>query len=93
MGVLRLGWVTQLLSNAVIVGFTSGAGIIIALSQVCGRRIVHLKKRPVGRMHNNTRAAQASIIHDMGTEQPGNASLVIPTHTQSQTCLLAALFE
>jgi hypothetical protein len=37
-GVLRLGWVTQLLSNAVIVGFTSGAGIIIALSQVrCAR--------------------------------------------------------
>lgn len=33
MGALRLGWVTKFLSHAVIGGFTSGASIIIALSQ------------------------------------------------------------
>lgn len=33
-GVLRLGWLTQFLSHAVIAGFTTGAATIIGLSQV-----------------------------------------------------------
>jgi sulfate transporter 4 len=34
VGVLRLGWLINFLSHSVITGFTSGAAIIIALSQV-----------------------------------------------------------
>ena len=34
MGVLRMGWITKLLSHAVISGFTTGAAITIALGQV-----------------------------------------------------------
>lgn len=33
IGVLRLGWIIQFLSHSVITGFTSGAAMIIALSQ------------------------------------------------------------
>ena len=36
VGVLRLGWIIDFLSHSVITGFTSGAAIIIALSQVGG---------------------------------------------------------
>ena len=34
VGVLRLGWITKLLSHAIIAGFTTGAAITIALGQV-----------------------------------------------------------
>jgi len=34
VGVVRMGWVTNFLSHAVISGFTSGASIIIGLSQI-----------------------------------------------------------
>lgn len=34
IGILRLGWVTKLLSHAVISGFTTGAAITIAMGQV-----------------------------------------------------------
>jgi len=34
VGVLRFGWLIHFLSHSVITGFTSGAAIIIALSQV-----------------------------------------------------------
>lgn len=34
MGIFRLGFVTQFLSRAVISGFTSGAAIVIAMSQI-----------------------------------------------------------
>ena len=33
-GVLRLGWITQFVSHAVIAGFTTGAATVIGLSQV-----------------------------------------------------------
>ena len=36
-GFLRLGWLTQFVSHAVIAGFTTGAATTIALSQVCLR--------------------------------------------------------
>ena len=34
VGVLRMGWVTNFLSHAVISGFMTGACVTIALSQV-----------------------------------------------------------
>lgn len=36
VGLLRLGWITNFLSSAVISGFMTGASVIIALSQVRG---------------------------------------------------------
>lgn len=34
VGALRMGWITKLLSHAVIAGFTTGAAITIAMGQV-----------------------------------------------------------
>lgn len=36
VGMLRLGFITSILPLSVISGFTSGAAIVIGLSQVCG---------------------------------------------------------
>jgi MFS superfamily sulfate permease-like transporter len=35
VGVLRLGFIVRFLSHSVITGFTSGAAVIIGMSQVC----------------------------------------------------------
>ncbi len=35
IGLLRLGFITNILSHAVTSGFTSGAAVVIGLSQVC----------------------------------------------------------
>jgi len=36
LGLLRLGWITRVLTHPVVLGFTSGAAIVIALTQVPG---------------------------------------------------------
>jgi sulfate transporter 4 len=35
VGLLRLGWLTNFLSHSVVSGFTTGAAVIIGMSQVC----------------------------------------------------------
>lgn len=46
VGVLRLGWVIRFLSHSVIHGFTTGASVIIGLSQVPQTLNPDLKPRP-----------------------------------------------
>ena len=59
VGVLRFGWLIQFLSHSVITGFTSGAAIIIALSQV--KYILGYNVPRADTLHESLRALFVSI--------------------------------
>jgi len=74
IGLLRLGWITQYLSQPVISGFMSGACITIAMSQVLQQTWQELA-------HCQTHVAVPRVLEKLSCRPERSSLGIIPSHT------------